>query len=369
MKKKKKISIFKEYLQVSDPYVGGKSLSEIKTKKKKIYKLSSNENPIGVSPKALEAIKKHTQNLHLYPERTDKPLRAALAKFYNHQLDENQFVGAGSGSEIIDLIVRAFAGEGLECIISNPCFKPYIMFSEWHGAKLVDVPLLAPNFGLDIDGILNAVNDNTRLLFLTSPNNPTGTYIPKKDLKKLLKKLPKHVVVVLDEVYYHFADAKDYTTALPFVQKGHQIIGVNSFSKTYGLASMRVGYCYSTPEIATYIRQICKPFLISKLSHEAAIAALDDLEFINEVVELVQKERKFLYKELDKIGIHYWKAQGNFILLKPDMPTADFEEKMLWEGVMVRPVGNFGAPGCVRVTVGTREANKAFIKALKKIYK
>ncbi len=367
MKHLKEISIFKKHLQGAPAYKGGKTMDEIKSKKKKIYKLSSNENAIGVSPKALEAVRSHAKDLHIYPDRTDARLRTALSKFYKNELTENQFVGAGSGSEIIDLIIRAFAGEGLEIIVSNPCFSPYAMFGSWHGSKIVDIPLKEPDFSLDVEGILQAINKNTRLIFLTSPNNPTGTYIPKKDLKKLLKKIPKHVVIVFDEVYYHFANAKDYTTALPYVQKGQHIIGVNSFSKTYGLAALRVGYCYSTPEIATYIRQICKPFLINKLSLEAAIAALGDTEFVDTTVQLIQKERNYLYKKLDKIGIQYWKAQGNFILLKPKMPIAQFEEKMLLEGVMVRPVANFGAPGCVRVTIGTRAANKAFIKALKKV--
>ena len=370
MKNQKEISIFKKYLQVAEPYVGGKTMDEIKSKKDKIYKLSSNENPLGVSPKALKAVQKHSHDFHIYPDRTDKRLREALADFYKDELTENQFIGTPSGSEIIDLIIRAFVKEGTEVIVSNPCFKPYTMFATWIGGKIVDVPLLEPDFSLDIKGILKAINANTRLLFLTSPNNPTGTYIPKKDLDKLLKKLPKHVVVVMDEVYYHFADAEDYTTALPYVKKGHQIIGVNSFSKTYGLASLRIGYCYTTPELAGYIRQLCKPFLINKLSLEAGIAALKDKKFVQKTVDLVQKERQYLYKKLDKIGIPYWKAQGNFILLQPSIPTTDFEDFMLQEGgVMVRPVGNFGAPGCVRVTIGTRQANKAFVKALQKLTK
>lgn len=363
------IPIFKKYLEIAEPYVGGKTLDEIKSRKKKIYKLSSNENPIGASPKAEQAVKKFSENLHIYPDRTDKRFRSALSTFYNGELSEDQFVATPSGSESIDLIVRAFAGEGTECIVSNPCFKPYTMFASWLGSKIVDVPLKEPDYSLDIKGILKAVNKRTRLLFLTSPNNPTGTYITKKEIKKLLKKLPKHVVVVLDEVYYHFANAKDYTTAMPFVNAGHQMIGVNSFSKTYGLAALRIGYCYSTPAIAGYIRQLCKPFLINKLSLEAGIAALSDTEFVQEIVDLIQTEREYLYKKLDKIGIPYWKTQGNFILIKPDISANEFEDFMLNEGVMVRPVANFGAPGCVRVTIGTREANKAFVKALKQLYR
>lgn len=364
---KEKITLFKEYLSVAEPYKGGKSIQEIKTYKDKIYKLSSNENPIGTSPKAMEAIQRNLKNLHIYPDRTDKRLQEALKEFYNNELDANQFIGASSGSEIIDHIVRAFAGEGREVIVSNPAFKPYIMFSTWYGSTMVDVPLLEPDYRLDVQGILDAITERTRLIFLTSPNNPTGTHITNTELDQLFASIPDHVVVVLDEVYYHFADAPDYTTALPYVKKGLNVIGVNSFSKTYGLAGMRIGYGYTTHKISAYIHQLCKPFLIDTLSMEAGIAALSDQEFIDQTVEVVRKGRLYLYEQLDRLGVHYWKSQGNFILLKPQMDTSTFEEKMLAEGVMVRPVGNFGAPGCIRVTVGTQEANEAFVEALEKI--
>ena len=365
---KEKISFFKKYLTVAEPYKGGKAIDEVKTKKDKIYKLSSNENPIGTSPKALEAIKNNLRNLHLYPDRTDKRLQKALQKYYNDQMDYKQFIGASSGSEVIDHIVRAFAGEGLEVIVSNPAFSPYIMFSTWNGSTVIDVPLLAPDYALDVDGILNAITDKTRLIFLTSPNNPTGTYIPKQDLDQLFDKLPDHVIIVLDEVYFHFADAEDYTTAVSYVKKGYNIIAVNSFSKTYGLAAMRIGYGYTTLEISDYIHQICKPFLIDTLSIEAGIAALSDQEFIDKTVAVVKAGREYLYQNLDRLGVHYWKSQGNFIMIRPSISPSEFEDRMLTEGVMVRKVAGFGAPDCIRVTVGTQEANEAFVEALETIY-
>lgn len=171
----------------------------------------------------------------------------------------------------------------------------------------------------------------------------------------------------MDEVYYHFTDADDYSTALPYVNAGKKIIGVNSFSKAYGLAGLRLGYAYSTPEIAAYVRMLIKPFFINTLSLEAAIAALSDKEHLQKTANLIQTEKPRLYQVLDEVGMHYWKSQGNFILIKPTMDIKAFEEEMLKEGLMVRPVANFGAPGCVRVTIGTREANDAFIAALKSI--
>ena len=362
------INIFKTYLHVNNPYKGGKTLAEIKSQNEKLYKLSSNENPIGASPKAIAAIQAAAKDLHLYPDRTDARLRAALAEYYDHQLPEKQFVVANSGSETLELIIRAFMSEGHECIISNPTFLIYQMVSKWQGATINDVPLLAPNFDVDVESILAKVNDNTRLLFLTSPNNPTGSYIPKAVLDELVERLPSHVILVLDEVYFHFADAPDYTSAMPYVKAGKQVIGINSFSKTYGLAAMRVGYFYTTEKIANYIHQICKPFILNKLSLEAGIAALGDTQFIKDTVDLVQKERAYMQAEFQKIGIHFWPSQGNFILTQPPMDEKTFEAKMLDLGVMVRPVSAFGAPGCVRITLGNREANDACLAALRVIY-
>jgi len=238
---KKKIDIFKPYLQVGLEYKGGKSISAVAAGVKKIYKLSSNENAIGASPKAVKAIEKNLSTLNIYPDNTDHRLRAALAKFYNNELTADQFITTPSGSEILEIIIRAFLGEGTECIISNPCFMPYKMFSQ---------------------------------------NNPTGTYIPKKDMDKLMRKIPDHVIVVFDEVYFQFADAPDYVRPLHYVKKGKNVIGINSFSKAYGLAGLRLGYAYFTPKIAKYVRQLIKPFFVNTLALEAGIAALSDKAFL-----------------------------------------------------------------------------------------
>lgn len=358
--------LFKPYLQNGGTYKGGKTLSELGTDRK-IYKLSSNEHPVGPSPKAVAAVKKAANNFHFYPDRNGARLQTALSDFYKNEIPAGQFFTGNSGSEILDFIIRGFLGEGLEAIICNPAFGIYNMFSGWQGATVKDVPLLAPDFRLDVDGILNAITDQTRVIFLTSPNNPTGSYIPRADLEKLLDQVPKHLVVVLDEVYYRFADASDFVTAMEYVKKGHQIIAVNSFSKTYGLAALRIGYGYSTPEIAEYLLMYNRPFLLNQLSIEAGIAALSDEAFVQETVAMVRSERTRIYTALEQMKITYWKSQANFILIKPLMDPTEFVAAMLHEGIMVRPVANFGAPGCIRVTIGTPEANTAYLAALKKV--
>lgn len=358
--------LFKPYLLHGGQYKGGKTLAEVSSDKK-IYKLSSNENPIGPSPKAMAAIRERLDQYHLYPDRTGARLQEALSVFYRHELPPGQFFTGNSGCEILDFIIRGFLGEGLEAIVCNPAFGIYGMFAGWQGATVVDVPLKQPDFSLDVEGVLNAINDNTRVVFLTSPNNPTGSYIPRSELERLIDQLPDNVVTVLDEVYYRFADAPDYCTAMDFVKAGKQVIGVNSFSKTYGLAALRLGWGYSTPEIAQYLLMYNRPFLINQLSLEAAIAALSDEEFVQKTVDTVVSERPKIYAGLDQLNVQYWTSQGNFILIKPPMDAGEFETAMFKEGIMVRPVANFGAPGCVRVSVGTAEANAAYLEALARV--
>jgi histidinol-phosphate aminotransferase len=365
------INIFKEALLPKASYKGGKGKSEVLKiiGSKKLYKLSSNENILGSSPKAIKAMRDAMVNMSEYPDRTDARLRKALSKFYGSFLTPNQFVTENSGVTLLDTIQRAFLSEGHEIIISNPAFKPYYAFAKRLGAKIVDIPLTGECYDLDVDGILSAINDNTRLVFLTNPNNPTGTHIPKDQLDNLMANIPDHVVVVFDEVYYQYADAEDYTTALPYVDEGKNIIGVNSFSKAYGLAGLRVGYAYSSEKIARYIAQLDIPFKLSRLAIDGAIAALSDTEHIKNTVRLVHKEKAFLYEQLEDLDIEFWDTQANFITIKPEMKNTEFEEAMLLEGVMVRPVAGFGQPDCIRVTIGDREANEAYINALRKVLK
>lgn len=363
------IDIFKPYLKTKASYKGGKGKAEVmdKIKGKKLFKLSSNENILGSSPLAIQAIKDDLENLFEYPPRKDTELRVALSDFYNDQLEADQFFCENSGVAILELIARAFISEGLNAIYCNPAFKPYALFTKRAGGTIKDVPLVGDDFSLDINGIIDAIDDHTRLLFVTSPNNPTGTYIPKAQIDELVDKLPQHVVLVYDEVYYQFSNKEDFTKAIPYVKEGHNVIAVNSFSKAYGLAGLRIGYAYSTEKIARYVAQLQRPFMLNALGMKAAVAALKDVDFIEKTKSLIKTEKPFLYEALDKFGLTYWKTEANFIMIKPPMDIHEFEEKMLLEGVMVRPVENFGAPGCIRVTIGSREANEQYIESLRKV--
>lgn len=358
---------FKTYILEDSTYKGG-SKKIIMPQGVQVHKLSSNENPLGYSPKVREALMNTLDDLSQYPDNTDLRLRQALAKDFDYELSEEHFITANSGSEIIDIISKAFLNEGDEVIVSQPCFLPYTAFTRWMGARAINVPM-TKNYEYNFEGILKTITNHTRLIFLASPNNPSGTYIPKSVLEDFLNKLPEHIIVVLDEVYRHFAEAPDYVTGIPFVKQNKNVIAINSFSKTYGLAGLRVGYCYAPLHISNYIRKICKPFLLSSLALEGAISALEDKEFVNETINLVRKERAFVLKRLKELKIKFWPTQGNFVMIAPPIPDTDLVKLLEEKGIMVRPVGNFGAPGMVRISFGTREANLAFFEALEDILK
>lgn len=357
-------SLFKSHISPSSAsYTGGPAKPQISSGQQ-FYKLSSNENLLGSSPLALQAIRQHINSLHEYPEPTGKSLQIALSQYYKDELTPDQFITANSGVAIIDLIIAAFLERDLECIVSNPAFSPYTRFAEKVGAIVKDVPLIGDALHLDVDGILKAITDRTRVIWLCSPNNPSGTYIPKQQIDMLIDQLPEHVVLVYDEVYRHFVAAQDYTIGLPYVTQRRQVIALNSFSKAYGLAGLRVGYAYSTPEIASYLNFFRRPFFINTLSLEAAKAALLDKDFIKKTKENTKLGKSYLYEQFDLLGLQYYKSETNFILVKPNIDTATFVQALYERKIMVRPTDDFAAPGYVRITIGTTEANQALIHAL-----
>ena len=357
--------LYKSYILEDSTYKGG-GKKIVMPEGIAVHKLSSNENPLGFSNKVKDAIVRATEELSLYPDNTDIRLREALVKDFNNELSVDHFVTANSGSEIIDIISKVFLSEGDEIIVSQPCFLPYTAFTRWMGATAINVPM-TPDYDYNLDGILKAITLKTRLVFLASPNNPSGNYIPHADLSDFLSKIPSHVIVIYDEVYRHFADATDYTSALPFVTEGKKIIAINSFSKTYGLAGLRVGYCYAPLALSNYIRKVCKPFLLSSLALEGAIAALQDTDFVERTVDLVLTERAYVLDGLRQLDITFWPTQGNFVLIDPPVEDMKFTSLMEKQGIMVRPVGVFGAPGKVRISFGVRAANTAMLAAIKTV--
>lgn len=366
------ISPFKDHIDAFQSDLNkkaGRTISEVQdlVQGKELHKLSSNENALGPSPKAVAAIQAALPRLHEYGFRVDDPLREALAAAFDQEIPAEQFVTANAGLEIIDMAARAFLGPGTESICSNPTFHVYEIFTKVNGATVVDVPLLEDTFELNVQGILDAINERTRLIFIANPNNPTGTMIPKSTMDEFMAKVPDHVIVIHDEVYWHFADMAEFPFAKDYIKAGKNVIGLHSFSKAYGLAGMRVGYGFSTPRIASYLQKLRRPFFINTLSMEGALAALGDSEHLQNTQELIATEKAWLYGELTRLGIHYWNSHTNFILFRSPFDTDTLIADMLELGVMVRSGANNGAPGCIRLTIGLHRSNAVFIDSLEKL--
>lgn len=357
------MDIFNKHIAASKNYVGGKSAEEVGGSRK-MHKMSSNENALGISPKAVQAAKEAAEKLFIYPDGTPIRLATAIAESYGNQIEPSQVIISDSGSSVIEIITRGFLNEGDEYIVTNPTFQLYRILGVKLGAEQVDVRLEGDDFKLNTQGILDAITDRTRLLYITNPNNPTGTIFPEEQLDELFDALPDHVVVVHDEVYEKYVEDARYSTAMKWILQGKNMIGLNSFSKMYGMAGMRLGYGYTTPKLAEYLTKLTKPFSTNRIALEAGIAAVKDTAFLQKSVDHVHKAKKYLYTELDRLGVKYWKTEANFILIKTDQEPAELESFMVTQGVMVRPVNYFGADGCTRVTISTDEGNEAFVKAL-----
>ena len=350
---------FKHHILKSYPYTGG-STREPHVK----YKLSSNENPLGPSPKALAAIRQALDGLHEYQFENDVEFCEKLAESVYGHLYSKQFLPANSGMELLDIICRGFLEPGTSCILSSPTFMAYKNFAELAGATVVDVPLKKLNYSLDVSAILDSINETTRILFVSNPNNPTGTLFSDTAIRALVDNLPDHVVLVYDEAYYHYVDRKDYVRAADLINENKNVIGIHSFSKAYGLAGMRLGYLFSTPAITKYLRHFRRPFMVSSLSMVSGMAALDDHYHITRTTEMVTREKEWLYAQLIRQGIQFYPTDANFILIRPPGDPADFVRHLSSRGIMVRSTEALGAMGLVRITIGTPEMNQALIEAI-----
>lgn len=354
---------FKSHILDSNPYVGG-STREARKDGKNVYKLSSNENPLGASPMAVAAIRRALDNLHEYQYQDDGLFLEKLSEHFEGSLMPDQFLPANSGMELLDIICRGFLSPGTSCILSSPTFMAYKNFAELAGAKVIDVPLHGENFMLDVPAIIGSIDETTRVIFVANPNNPTGTLFPERDIRALVAGIPDHVVLVYDEAYHQYVERRDYVRAMELIAAGRNVIGLHSFSKAYGLAALRLGYLFSTPAISGYLRHFRRPFMISSLAMEAGMAALDDHDHLARTVRTNSIEKRLLYKELNNLGIPYWPSDSNFILIHPPINALRFCQYLLQNGVMVRSAVPLGAPGLVRISIGTREMNEAFVKSV-----
>jgi histidinol-phosphate aminotransferase len=367
-------NIIRKVCEGFKPYVAGKPIDEIKRdyNLKKVIKLASNENPLGASKKALKTLKSNFDKVFFYPDSSSFGLKKSLSKRYLLPIG-NIFTAAG-GDEIIELIAKLFFNPEDEIVISKYSFIRYAMVVKLMGSKLVIVPM-NDEFKYDLQALVKACNKNTKAIFVTNPNNPTGTYNTKKELFVFLKSLPLNKfgvkpIVVLDEAYFEYASLeKDYPDGIGYLKDNPNLIVFRTFSKIYGLAGLRVAYGFANKEIVDYIERTRPPFNVNLLAQAAAQAAITDKAQVVQSQNLVAKEKQYLYKEFERLGLEYIKSAANFILFKTfPLKGKNVFIKLLKEGVIVRAMDEYNLPNWVRVTIGLHDENKTFIKKLENIF-
>ena len=282
-----------------------------------LHQMANNENPLGPSPRVIEAIANAAPSLNRYPAWTDMNLRRAIVKVLGRGLTPAHIYTGCSGFEALELLTRAFLQPGDELILSSPTFSgAYKKVALPLGARVIDVPLEPQTFRYRPDAVLDAITDKTRLIMVCNPNNPTGTIIDSAAIEELMRGLPPYVLVVADEVYHHFVADEAYPDSLRYVLEGRNIVIAHSFSKAYGMAGMRLGYGIAKPEIANYIAGLHRGFHQNKIALAAGIAACEDQAQVRRAVAYLQGEARWLCQQFDSLDIHYWKPAANFALFE-----------------------------------------------------
>jgi histidinol-phosphate aminotransferase len=359
------------YVREIAPYIGGRPISEVAREfgldEAKIVKLASNENPLGMPDSAKKAMLKAAEDLARYPDSNGFELKNVLAKKFSVPFE---WITLGNGSnDILELTTRAVAHEGDEIVFSKHAFAVYPLATQAVGAKAVEVPATS-DLGHDLPAMLKAITAKTRLVFVANPNNPTGSFLTAKAIEQFIEQVPSHVVVVVDEAYNEFLTPEQQYNAVDWVHRFPNMIVSRSFSKAYGLAGLRIGYGIAQNNLTDLLNRIRQPFNVNSLAQAAAIAALGDHDFLKKCYDLNQAGYIQLTQAFDQMGLKYIPSSGNFVLVKvgdqaDSGPKVNLE--LLKAGVIVRPVGNYGLPEWLRISIGLPEENEVFIKALKNI--
>lgn len=345
------------------PYVPGKPIEELQRELgiDRVVKLASNENPLGPSPAAVEAMKRAAAEVHLYPDPTSWDLRHAVARKFD--VPPEQVLASNGSNEMITLLVRAFATPEHNVVFSEYAFIAYRVVSGAAGVQQRIVP--AEGLAPDIPAMIAACDEHTRLLFLANPNNPTGTWSPRLQVEQLLDEVPEHVLVVLDEAYAEYVDAEDYADGFSLRGRRDNLVVMRTMSKAYGLAGCRVGFAVAPAYVCDRINRIREPFNVNHLAQAAAVAALGDDAHIERTVALNRAERTRVCKALDSLGVDCLPGQTNFVLIRPEVDAVALYDRLLRRGVIVRPLQPYGLADRLRVTLGTEEENDTFVEALR----
>ena len=355
-----------EHILKLNVYEPGKPVEELARdlglREEEIIKLASNENPLGPSPKALEAMRKTLERSHFYPDGGGYELCGAVAERLGMARD-NIVLGNGS-NEIIEFIGHAFLRPGDEVVVARHSFAVYKLMAQLFGADTVEVP--DPEFTADLDAMLAAITPKTRAVFIANPNNPTGTMVGQEAIDRFMTKVPDHVLIIFDEAYHEFLD--DAPDVLPYIRQGRNVVVMRTFSKIMGLANLRIGYGITTPELAAVLQRTRQPFNANGIAQAGALAGLLDEEHMRKTRELTHEGLAYLEKEFAAMGLEYVPSAANFVLVKVGDGNAIFQA-MLRKGIILRAMGSYGMPEWIRISVGTMDQNRRCIEELKKVLK
>ncbi len=359
-----------EHIRALAPYPPGKPIRQAELESgRPCIKMASNENPFGPSPLAIEAIRAAASQVNYYPDNDSSELRTLLAE-RNRVPADRVMVTAGSTS-LLGIIARTLLKPGLNAVTSERSFVVYPIATRATGARFIEAPM--KNEGYDLDAVLAAIDENTRLVFLANPNNPTGTLFHADTLDRFLERVPDHVIVALDEAYCDFAEhfaaqrGVRYSHSMDYVREGRNVVVLRTFSKAHGLAGLRVGYGFGPPALMHYFNRMRTTFSVSAAAQAAALAALADESHVQKTIENNTREAPRLEKALQELGFHVIHTWANFIYCELGESASAVAKRMQAEGVIIRPLTAWGAPNAMRVTVGTPEHNRAFLAAFKRV--
>lgn len=359
-------SIRQEVLNI-EKYVAGKPISEVKRELglEEVIKLASNENPLGCSPKVKEILAQMVEETALYPDASSYELKNILAARLKVK-PEQIFCGAGSDS-LIRVLCNTLLNPGDESIMAEVTFPRYEASTKLMGAKAVKIKM--KDNGLDLEAMVNAITDKTKVIWFCNPNNPTGNIFTKQDFEKVMDRIPENVIIVMDEAYIEYVTDSNFPDSIELLKTHPNMIILRTFSKAYGLAALRCGYGIAHEDLVQYVNRVVNPFDVNLYVQKAAVAALEDEKFLNRVYETNKEERDNLYKEFDNMGLSYIKTHANFIMVNLGQDDKPVFDKLLRKGIIIRPGFLLGMPGWLRITIGTREQNNKLIEALKEVLK
>ncbi len=351
-------------LRSLQPYEPGKPVEdlarELGLEPGKIIKLASNENPLGPSPKARQAMIETLERSHFYPDGGGYYLREAIAEELGLSM-ANVILGNGS-NEIIEFLGHAYLQPGDEVVVAKHSFAVYRLMAQLFGAKVVDVP--DPDFVADLDGMLAAITPRTKEVFIANPNNPTGTMVFQDDIDRFMSRVPEHVMVVFDEAYYEFLD--DAPDVLKYVRAGRNVVVLRTFSKIQGLANLRIGYGLAAPEIVEVLQRARQPFNANGIAQAGALAGLRDKTHMEDTRRVTDEGRNFLQAEFLDMDLEFVPSHANFVLVRVGDGKKVFEA-LLRRGIIVRAMGSYALPEWIRVSVGTMPQNKTFVAELREM--